>query len=132
MKDPAPYRKALFKKMREQDRAAFLNSIRSSARQEAMNIQNPRVDYDSRFEPPPRRLYPQRDPLSFDPLRNFDENFYGQEVYRPRNPHPYVPNTPMIFPHNRDDPRPNRQQPPDPDMPRGPSGFGRRNDNRFI
>ncbi|KAI6184848.1 hypothetical protein M3Y97_00640400 [Aphelenchoides bicaudatus] len=127
-KDPNPYRKALFKKLRDQDRAAYFESVLAKARQEAMNFYRPNAEIADPLRVPPPN-FPRNNPYgiaNFDPVRNFDENFYGQEVFRSRHPNPNMPNAPRIDPHFHDDPRPRRR--PDPDMPQGPFG----NPNRFI
>lgn len=141
-REPTPYRKALFKKMREQERAAFFNTVLQRGRQDAAEaFQRPRAEVEDPLAMPIRNPRPRPhprprnyDPLQFDPLQNFNENFYGQEVYRPRNPNSYVPNAPIIYPHNHDDPLRVPRQPHNPDMPaRGPFGTGRRhNPNQFI
>lgn len=146
--EPTPYRKALFRKLREQDKAACLSEMRQSARQEMMNYYSPRLDDDDDLRVHPRNFYqpPQRpgidplradplrtrpnqnpdlNPLQFDPLRNFNDNFHGQEVYRPRNPNPHDPNLPNIFPRG---PSGGNRPPHDPSQ--GPSPFG--GGNRFI
>jgi hypothetical protein len=106
--------------MRDQDKVAFIQSIRDEARREAINYYHPRsMDDDDRLRVNPRD-FQRRDPYSFDPLRNFNDNFYGQEVYRPRNPNPHVPGAPTIYPHFHGDPR------QDPDMPQGPFGGNNR------
>jgi hypothetical protein len=118
--------------LREHGKAACLNAMRESARQEMASYYIPRQDiggFDS-LRVPPRTFPPRRDgtdPLNFDPLQNFNDNFYGNEVYRPRNPNPFVPNAPTIYPFIPEN------MPPDPDMPPQPFGTGRRGrGNRFI
>lgn len=92
MNDPTPYRKALFKKMRNQDRAAYISYSLSSSqsRYSAENDDFLMLSY-------------QRQTHFTDYQHIFDDNFYGQETYRPHYPNYRDPGAPNIRPRIRDE-----------------------------
>lgn len=84
--------------MRDRQRAAYFNSMVKWVQPSTMTYQ-PQEIYgtDTLFTDPyyvPRR----------EPRFNFNDNFYGDEIYRIRNPNARNPGDPIIYPRIRDDP----------------------------